>query len=413
MSTLLLCGLNHKTASVELRERCAGILQAELKELCAEHGEIALLSTCNRVEAYAVGGPSADELRAFFARRGEMDDAEAAEHLYVREGRNAAKHLFFVASSLDSLVVGETQIRAQVKEAYASAQETGAVGPVLHQLFQAALRVSKEIAETTGVGRGTVSVAGAAADLAERVFGKLSNACVGVLGAGDTAELVVGHMQRRGVERVSVFNRTPERAHELAAKHNGAGHALSDLAGRLHELDVIVAAAGDTEPILTAPMVRRAIGKRRGRPIVMVDIAVPRAVDPAVDSIDNAYRYDMDALTDVTMDALRLRRRDFLHCCTLIDAAALRLDAGERGMRVGKTIQELESHYREVGDRELEQLERRLPDLNDDEREHLRRSIHRLVRKFLHVPVRALRDGGAQTSDALKRAVSRSKSDDE
>ncbi len=333
-------------------------------------------------------------------------------HVYVKEGRNAAKHLFFVASSLDSLVVGETQIRSQVKRAYAAAQDGESVGPLLHRLFQAALRVSKEISEATGVGRGTVSVAGAAAELAERVFGELEKARVVVLGAGETAELVLAHLTGRGVTQVRVLNRTPEHARLLAERFGGEGHPLDKPEEHLHEADILVAAAGGDEPLISLDALRSALRRRRGRPMVVIDIGVPRGVAPGVGRLDNVYRYDMDALTAVTQDALRHRRKDFLHCCSLIDVATLRLDAEARSHEAGRTIQEIQQQYEAIADQELRLLENRL-DLPEEDREQVRRSIHRLVRKFLHLPVRALKDGGPEASDAVRRAFSGTPTDDE
>jgi glutamyl-tRNA reductase len=406
-------GLNHKTAPLELRERCRAAETAEawdeLRDLAAE---AVVLSTCNRFEVYTHEAPEPDAILGWIARRSGVGDEEVRAHCFRLEGRNACKHLFFVASSLDSLVVGETQIRHQVKEAYSRARARGGVGPVLNQLFQTALRVSKEIAETTAVGRGSVSVAGAAAELAERVFGDLRGAAALVVGAGDTAELVLTHLAGRGVGAVRVLNRTPERAAELAARFGGTGAGLDALDDALAEGDILVGAAGGESPLIPAAAVRRALRRRRGRPMVVVDIALPRCVDPAVDALDNVYRYDMDALAEVTRDALRHRRREFLQCCTLVDAATLRLVASRRANRAGPLIAEMERAYRETAAEELEALERRLPGLGEAEREHLRRSFHRLLKRILHVPLRAIRSGDEE-SEAVRRAFGPSGEEDE
>ncbi|MHC4341806.1 MAG: glutamyl-tRNA reductase, partial [Planctomycetota bacterium] len=338
--------------------------------------------------------------------------AEMNGHCYVRSGRNASKHLFFVTSSLDSLVVGETQIRGQVKEAYRVATEAGVVGPTLHRLFQAALRVSKAIAETTGVGRGNVSVAGAAADLAERVFGKLAEAAVLVIGAGETAELVMHHLVSRSVGKFHVLNRTPEHAQELAERFQGTASGLDTLSESLHWADVLVCAAGAEEPLVGLRALKSALRARRGRPIVAIDIAVPRAVDPAADRLDNLYRYDMDTLSEVTQDALRHRRKEFIQCCTLIDAAALRMAADSRAHDAGSAIAELERAFREVAEMELGDLERRLPELGEFERNKVRRAVHRIVRKLLHMPVQALRESDPEASDVILRAFAAGKKRD-
>jgi glutamyl-tRNA reductase len=367
---------------------------------------VLILTTCNRFEIYVEGAAEPAPILDWISRRSAVSRDELDPHTYVRRGYNAWKHLFFVSAALDSLVVGETQIRAQVKSAYEDATRAGTVGPGLHRLCQAALRVSKEIAERTGVGRGNVSVAGAAADLAERVFGGLDQAAVLVIGAGETAELLMSHLISRCVTRFLVLNRTPERARELTERFGGDSGGLDDLPRHLAEADVVVTAAGDDEPLVDVKALRAAVRKRRGRPIVVIDIAVPRGVDPRVDSLDNVYRYDMDALTAVTQDALRHRRKDFIQCCTLIDSAALRMAAEQRAHAAGGAIAELERTFREVAADEIELLERRLPGLGDQERDKVRLTIHRIVRKLLHMPVRALRESDPEEEEVIRKAFS-------
>jgi len=404
VNELVVVGLSHKTAPVELRERCriddlAGAL-GELRGLAAE---AAVLTTCNRFELYLYDVGEVRRIVDWIAQRAGADRDELQSHCYVRQGRNACKHLFFVASSLDSLVVGETQIRGQVKQAYHAAHEAGGTGPVLNRLFQAALRVSKEISESTGVGRGNVSVAAAAADLAERVFGPLDRAAVLVVGAGETAELAMTHLASRGVTRFAVHNRTPEHARALAERFGGAAGGLDGLEERLWQADVLVTAAAGDAPLIAVPAVRAALRRRRGRPVVAIDIAVPRGVDPAVDELDNIYRFDMDALTAVTQDALRHRRKEFLQCCTLVDAATLRLQADTRALRAGPAIAGLEAAYLQIAERELDELAHRLPDLPEAQRKHVRRAVHRIVRKLLHMPVRAIRGGDPAESEVIQR----------
>jgi glutamyl-tRNA reductase len=414
MKDFCVLGLNHKTAPVALRERfVVDDVPAALAELRAWAGEAALLSTCNRFEVYAHGVADPAPIVAWLAARAGTQVDELRAHAYLRSGRNACKHLFFVASALDSLVVGETQIRSQVRDAYRRATDAGTVGPMLHALFQSALRVSKEIADRTGVGRGTVSVAGAAADLAERVFGPLADASVLVLGAGETAQLVLTHLAGRGVQRVRVLNRTPEHAAELAGRFGGASGGLDDLDDALADADVLVAAAAGEQPMVALDAARRALRRRRGRPVVALDLSVPRAIDPRVDALDNWYRYDMDALEAVTRDGLRHRRSEFLQCCTLVDAATLRLAEEARSREVGAIIAEVETVYLTIADEELGALERRLPEMQEEERAMVRRAVHRIVRKLLHMPVRALRHGGSAESDAIRNAFAAPSREDE
>jgi len=398
-------GLSHKSAPTAVREK----LQAAESEAVLEAArglapEVVVVSTCNRFEVYSHAAGDPAETLDWLAERADLDAKTLREHAFALQGRNACKHLFFVCASLDSLVVGETQIRGQVKRAYKAAQDAGTVGPYLNRLFQSALRVSKEIAETTGVGRGTVSVAGAASDLAERIFGNLETARVLVLGAGETADLLVHNLRGRGVSQFCILNRTAEHARQLAERCGGESGGLDELSARLRDADIVAAAAGGDQPLLTRAVMREAVRARRGRPMVALDIAVPRAIDPSVDSLDNVYRYDMDALSEVTQDALRQRRRDFLQCCNLIDGAVLRLEAGARAGEAAPAIVAVERSYREAAQITIDEIRRKIPELDAHGHDAVQRSIQRLVGRLLHLPVRALRDGDEHARETLRRA---------
>lgn len=404
MSTIGLVGLSHKSAPIALREKLQlDSVEAILAEARALAEEVIVISTCNRFEIYTY--PAVDPVRTaeWLAGRAGVDREDLQEHMFARQGRNACKHLFFVAASLDSLVVGETQIRGQVKQCYRTAQDAGAVGGHLHRLFQSALRVSKEIADTTGVGRGTVSVAGAAADLAEKIFQSLHNAHVLVLGAGETAELLVQHLQGRGVTDFTILNRTVARAEELAQMCHGVGGSLDDLDARLPDADIVAAAAGADEPLIGVKQMKVALKARRGRPVVALDVAVPRAIDARIDALDNVYRYDMDALSEVTRDALRHRRQDFLRCCSLIDAAVLRLEAGARAGEAKDAIVAVERIYRDAAHTTFQELESKLAGLDDHDRATLKKSLHQLVGRLLHPSVRALRNSDPREREAVRR----------
>jgi glutamyl-tRNA reductase len=402
VNDIVVVGLSHKTAPVELRERCRVKDTPEaLKALRAHADEAAIVQTCNRFEVYASGVKDPQRLVDWIGALAQAPREEIASHCYVRTGRNACKHLFFVASALDSLVVGETQIRGQVRDAYQAATDAGAIGAELHGLFRAALRLAKEISERTGVGRGNVSVAGAAADLAEQVFGNLAEARVLVVGAGDTADLVMTHLAGRGVTRFAVVNRTPERARDLAARFGAEWGGLDMLRARLLDTSIWVVAAGDEEPLLRVPDVRAALRRRRGHPVVAIDLAVPRGIEPAVDSLDNVYRYDMDALAAVTEEALRHRRKEFLQCCTLVDGAVLRLAEEGKARDAGGTITELERLYESIAEEELLALDKKLP---EEDLRLVRKTVYRIVRKLLHMPVVALRQGSPEEHEVIRKA---------
>ncbi len=406
MNEFYVVGVNHKSAPVELRERC--------REDCAQkivvEDEWFTLVTCNRFEVYGHGAIDHGDVLRQIAKHSGVDHDELARHAYIRQGRNAAKHLYLVASSLDSLVVGETQIRGQVRAAYEAAIERGTIGPFLHRLLQSALRLSKEIADRTGVGRGNVSVAGAAADLAERVFDDLTHARVLIVGAGDTAELLAAHFTGRDAAAVRIVNRHPERAEELATRFDVEWGGLDDLHEQLANADVVVTAAtASDKPLLSLRDFRDALRRRRGKPIVAIDVAMPRAVDPLVDRLDNVYRYDMEALETVTKDALRRRRKDFLECCAMIDVAALRLESATRAREAGAAIREVRDRGEALAEQELLALERRLPDLPDEARDAVRNTVRRIVNKLLHNPVRVLREGKPEESELIYRTFSASR----
>lgn len=405
MNDFFVVGLNHKSAPVELRERCQEACASKL-ELPSEY---LTLVTCNRFEVYGHGDVDTELILDQVATHGGAARDELASHSYVRRGRHAAKHLYLVASSLDSLVVGETQIRGQVRQAYESATERGSVGPFLHRLFQSALRVSKEIAERTGVGRGNVSVAGAAAQLAERVFDDLEEMRVMIVGAGDTAELLAAHFAGRKVASMHIANRHPERAEALAKRFDATHGGLADVATRLADHDVVAAAAGGDSYLLPFGGFREALRRRRGKPIVALDVAMPRAIDPKIDRLDNVYRYDMEALEVVTKDALRRRRKDFLECCSMIDAAALRLETSTKAREAGAAIREVRERGESLADHELDALERRFPDLSDEARDAVRKTVRRIVNKLLHNPVRVMREGKPEESEVIYRTFAASR----
>jgi len=413
VSTIGLVGLSHKSAPTALREKLQqeGV-SAVLAAVRHVAEEVVVISTCNRFEIYSYPAADPEKTLSWLAERAGVEPSLLHEHAFSREGRNACKHLFFVTASLDSLVVGETQIRGQVKQAYRVAQESGAVGGHLHRLFQSALRVSKEISDSTGVGRGSVSVAGAAADLAERIFGSLENASVLVLGAGETAELLVQHLQSRGVSRFVILNRTVGKADELAALYRGVGGSLDEIGERLPEADIVAAAAAGDQPLLGLKQMKAALKARRGKPIVALDIAVPRAIDAAIDSLDNVYRYDMDALSEVTHDALRHRRKDFLRCCSLIDSAVLRLEAGARAGEAKHAIVAVERIYRDAAQTTLQELESKLSHLGDGDRATLKKSLHQLVGRLLHPSVRALRNSDPHEREAVRRVFTPDQDDE-
>ena len=312
---VVLVGISHKTAPVELRERLAvpgGRLGAALNELMGLRHvrEAVVLSTCNRLEVYARPTSTRDaavsDLRKFFLRL--YDHPNLPGSLYERRSLEAVRHLFRVAAGLDSMVLGETDILGQVKSAYRAAKENRTTGKITNVLFQRALFVGKQVRSATTISEGGTSVGNVAVQLAERIFGPLRDHRVVVVGAGDMAETMVRHLLSQKAGRLVVLNRTREKADDLARLMNGEGGPLDRLPDELGRADVVICSAATDRPIVTPAMVERAMAARRGRSLYLIDIAVPRNVDGKVNDLDNVYLYDIDDFQAVVDETLGRRR---------------------------------------------------------------------------------------------------------
>ncbi|MDW8309142.1 MAG: glutamyl-tRNA reductase [Verrucomicrobiales bacterium] len=319
---LFVAGLSYKTAPVAVRERLAVSPRLLTCHGCrlkvgARLEEVVLLSTCNRVEVYGTGPwPAGNALRIFQQLGG---DADLAPHLYVKEGDEAVRHLFAVAGGLDSMVVGETEITGQVKSAYEAARAAGLTGRVTNRLFQTALQVAKEIRSHTQIGRGAVSVGSVAVELAEKIFdGDLANKTVMILGAGKMGEACVRHLSARGARSVLVANRSYERAEKLAAEFGGRALRFEECFDAMAAADIVVSSTGSPHLILRRGDVARVLPERRGRPLVLIDIAVPRDIDPDVEHLENVYLYNIDHLEAVVRENLRLREQELGKCGEII-----------------------------------------------------------------------------------------------
>jgi glutamyl-tRNA reductase len=308
---LFCVGLSHHTADVETRERFGGHRETDCILRGAGCTEALLLTTCNRVEVYAASEKrvSTDEIARCLARNIENNHNEYASPFYRYEDEKCVQHLFRVASGLDSMVVGESEILGQAKKAYESARASGAAGPCLHRLFQRAFRVAKQVRTHTEITRGLVSVGSVAVDLAQRIFGQLSNCKVLVLGAGETSERTARALVSRGVADLRVSNRSTDRAQELARFVGGRAVRFDEWPQQCREIDILITSTSSDKPLLApenlAPMLR----DRADRPLFIIDIAVPRDVDPSVNEIEGVYLYDIDSLQSVAEQSLALRRQ--------------------------------------------------------------------------------------------------------
>jgi glutamyl-tRNA reductase len=307
---LFCVGISHHTAKVETRERYA--LQRSEEVLRAESGcdEALMLATCNRVEVYgSAGAPVSTERITSCLVRGGTGTAEDAKAFYRHEGEECVRHLFRVVSGLDSMVIGETDILGQVKKSYASARDSGSVGPLLHRLFQRAFRVAKQVRTRTEITRGAVSVGSVAVDLAVKIFGDLRERKVLLLGAGETSERTARALSSRGVTDIRVSNRSFERAESLAAIVRGRAISFHEWAQQCGEVDILISSTAADEPLLTPAILSPMMRERSDRPLFIIDIAVPRDVAPEVNEMDGVFLYDIDSLQSIAEQSLALRRQ--------------------------------------------------------------------------------------------------------
>ncbi|MCA9510266.1 MAG: glutamyl-tRNA reductase [Myxococcota bacterium] len=399
---ILLVGMNHESAPVEVRERYAvGDPEPLLGKLvaCEDVDEAVILSTCNRVElcvtTHHVESATHTLLR-FFERElahGGGAPAPALDHaVYVHSGRAAAAHVLRVAASIDSMVVGEPQILGQVKDAYRAAVEAGACGPVLSRLFQRAFATAKRVKNETGIAQRPVSVARVAVDLARQIFERFDDKRALLVGAGDMTELALEALVREGLRHVHVANRTRSHAEELAARFGATAHGLDELDALLADADVVLTSIGADEPIVTAERARAALAARRRRPLFFIDIGVPRNVHPDVDGLENAYLYDVDDLQQVSERNAEERQREALRAEGIVREEEQRFDGWLVALEAVPTIRHLRERAEAIRTSELERALARSPRaLGAEEREVVERATRAIVNKLLHPPLAKLR----------------------
>jgi glutamyl-tRNA reductase len=409
---LALVGLSHRTAPIEVRERMAFAedrLAEALRALAALPGvgEAMIVSTCNRVEIYA----GLDDAAAVAAlQRFLVDDrglpAELRAHLYAHDGQEALRHLFRVAASLDSMVVGESQILGQVKQAYAAALEAGTLGPVLQRSVPRAFQLAKRVRTETDVAKSSSSIASAAVDLAAQIFGDLDGRRVLVVGAGKMGELSARHLRAARIGELCVVNRTQARAVELAAKLGGQAAPWDDLDKLLARVDIVLCSTGASEPVLRRDRIERAMRLRKGRFLFLIDIAVPRDVEPEVGAIENVFLYDVDALDQVVQQNRAQRRSEAAAGEEMVEAELKRFVEHEQSLGVVPTIKLLRGRFLEVARAEVE---RTLGKLSTSERDRqvIEAMAEAIVNKLLHVPLTKLKEEARDNPDSELAATVR------
>lgn len=381
---MVLVGLNHKTAPIDLREKVVfdgERLNEALADLRSRPGvsECAILSTCNRTELYAVGTP---ELEGFLPA--------SSEHLYRFEGIQAIEHLFSVSSGLDSMVVGENQILGQVRNAYESARQAAATGPMLDRLFPWAVRVGKRARSQTRICQGASSVSAAAVELARKIFGDLSGRRLMLLGAGKMTRLSLKLLSDAGVRQITVANRTMDRAEELARQCGGQAVPFEDLDRGLEEVDILLASTGAPHYVVTRDRLQKVMRARRYRPLFLVDIAMPRDFDPDCASLDNVYLYNIDDLQQVVGQNLALRHKEVQKVLEIVKSEAQGFLTDLDTRKVSGAIKTLRDSFEEIRTAELARHLSRSR-LSQEEAERMEAFSRSLLNKLLHAPTMRLR----------------------
>ncbi len=392
-------GLNHRTAPLDLRERLAvseaeipAIIRAMVEQPAVR--EAALLSTCNRVEFTLVThDPDAAIAVAheWFAQQAGMDLDAILEHLYAHTTDEAVRHLFAVAAGLDSLVLGEPQILGQVKSSYEHALAAGTAGHVLHRLYQSTFAAAKRARSNTAIGRQAVNISSCAVDLARRIFGDLNGKTVMIIGAGEMAELAARHLRGNGVRDILVANRTLERAKRLAREFDGHALTLEQLPDYLDAADIAIASTGANTHVLLPDIVHRAMEKREGEPMFLVDIAVPRDIDPRVGELDGVYLYDIDDLQQVVEGNRESRQREAEQARALLEEDALEFLAWLKSLESVPLIRSIQKNIEAARQEEMLKARRYLKGLDEHQQEAVDRLSRALMKRFLHPTLQALK----------------------
>jgi glutamyl-tRNA reductase len=392
---LLLCGVNHKTAPVALREKLAclipdvGIAYENLNAW-PEISESLLYMTCNRVELMCVSEAPEDAaalVREYFARHPQISLADLEVSFYAHRNRDAVQHFFRVAASLDSMVVGEPQILGQMKAAYRQATEHRSTGPILNRLVHKAFSVAKRVRCETGIGDHAVSVSYAAVTMAKKIFGDLTGKNVLLLGAGEMAELALEHLRGHGVAKITVANRTLERGVQLAKRFGGEAISLEEIQDQLLTGDILISSAGADDVLITRDQVKGVMRRRKQRPLFLIDIAVPRNLDPAINDLDNVYLYNIDDLKEVVELNWQRRRHEASKAERLVAAETLKFLHWLETLEVFPTIIDLKDKAEAICQAELKKTLGQMGPLTPAQRQSLEVLTASITQKLLHDPI--------------------------
>ncbi len=414
--SILVVGLNHKSAPVEIREKLAfdtNSISTALSMFLQKHqdAEAVILSTCNRVEIYISSledSIKVEDILSFLADFHKIEQNYLSQYMYHYKDDRAVVHLFFVTSSLDSMVLGESQILSQVKEAYVTASMQEATGKVMNLLFQQALNVAKIVHTSTSIGKGKVSISSVAVEFAEKIFQDFTGKIVLVVGAGEMCELLLKHLYEEGSRTFIVANRTFERAQELANEYHGQAIKYELLSEYLTKADIIISSTSAPHYVIHANQVKDAIKHRRGNPMFLIDIAVPRDIEPDVANIDNVYLYNIDDLQSVVNQNVDERTREVEKCQAIIEEEVEHFMAKLEEMKIEPAITHLRNHFHTIGKEELDRLKTKLKSLDNNDWEQVVYTMERTINKLLHHPAKVAKQeakngGGYRYVETIKK----------
>jgi glutamyl-tRNA reductase len=392
--SIVLVGLNHKTAPVEVRE-----LLAFSEAACAEglrtlvDGEVVrealIVSTCNRVEVLTATtsaqiSQSRERINDFLNQSRRLPQDLFREHSYSHIDDQAVRHIFRVASSLDSMVVGEPQVLGQVRKAYSVALEAGTAGRVLNRLIHQTFHVAKRVRSETGIAANAVSISYMAVELGKKIFGSLKGQSVLLVGAGEMAELSARHLINAGVSRVLIANRTEESSERLAKEFGGEAVSFEQLADYLPEADIVICSTGANEYVITADMAREALSRRRNRPAFFIDISVPRNLDPAIGGLPNAFVFDIDDLESVVSSNIREREREAERAELIVNSEVMQFQQRLRVMEIGPSIGALRQKFQDIARSEMIRQRNRLGPLTPEQERAVEALLLAAVNKISH-----------------------------
>ena len=410
MSGLILIGVNHKTAPIELREKLAfsdtQIQTAmELLHQSSHISEAMIISTCNRVEVVMVTSDTAlarKTVLSFISKTKSVSPSRVKAAAYIYSGDDAVRHMFRVASSLDSMMIGEPQILGQVKTAYKTAVNHKSTGVILNQLLHKAFSVAKRIRSETGIGGHAVSISYAAVELARKIFDSLDDKIVLLVGAGEMAELAVEHLiQKTSSKNFLVANRTFSVGVELAGRFNGKAIRLEEIPDKLAHVDIIISSTGSPDFVITKNHVKPIMRKRKNRPLFFIDIAVPRDIDPAINRISNAYVYDIDDLQGVIHENIETRNKESIKAERIVDESVIKFTDWHENLDVVPTIIALRKKLNTIVEMELSKTMQTLQPLTAEDQRSFKKMADAMINKILHDPTLFLKNPGAHRNKSV------------